>query len=174
MRGRGLRAKDIMQRRVVTVDPEMSAQAVLQLFLDRQITGAPVIDEVGKIVGVVSQSDLLQYQRQGAPAGPHAPSYYYETDGEALVRRLQAEVPSGATVQELMTPAAFTTGETTPLETVARFMLKHRVHRIIITRQGKLAGIVTSMDLLRALTGTRRPRGVRAARPGSTARKCEG
>jgi CBS-domain-containing membrane protein len=166
MRRRGLTAKDIMQRRVVTADPEMTAQAAMELFLDRQITGAPVVDEIGTLVGVVSQSDLLRHQRQGAPAIPQAPSYYYETDGQALVSRWRAEAPKGATVQELMTPAAFMTDEHTPLDKIARFMLKHRVHRVIITRQGKLAGIVTSMDLLRALLDTRGPHRSRARRTG--------
>lgn len=155
MSGSELTAKDIMQRYVLTVDPQMTVQEVMQLFLDRQITGAPVVNEDDRLVGVISQTDLLRHQRKAAPAA-QAPAYYHESDGEVLVSHLRIEAPTSTRVQEIMTPATFMTEEDTPVREMARFMLRRHVHRIIVTRDGKLAGIVTSMDLLRALLGPRR------------------
>ena len=161
----GLTAKDIMQKHVVTVDPQMTVQEVLQLFLERQITGAPVVDEDEKLVGVISQTDLLRYQRRAAPANTQVPSYYHESDGEVLVSQLRMDASETTRVQDIMTPAAFMTEADTPVGEIARFMLKRRVHRIIVTHHGKLAGIVTSMDLLRAVLGKRVPRHAGKRRP---------
>ena len=146
-----LTAKDVMQRNVVSVDPMMTVPEVVQCFLDRQITGAPVVDEEDKLVGVISQTDLLRHQRRGAPAGAQKPSYYQQANGEVLVSHLKIDASATARVRDLMTPVTFMTEEETPLREVPRFMLERHVHRIIVTRQGKLAGIITSMDLLRAL-----------------------
>ena len=154
---RELTAKDIMRKHVVTVDPQMTVQDVVQLFSDRQITGAPVVEEGEKLIGVISQTDLLRYQRR-APAEHPVPNYYHESDGEVLVRHMQMDAPGTVQVQHLMTPAAFLTETDTPVGEVARFMLKRRVHRIIVTRNGRLAGIITSMDLLRVLLRNRPPR----------------
>jgi CBS domain-containing protein len=154
---RELTAKDIMRKNVLTVDPELTVQEVMQLFLDRHITGAPVVDEEDKLVGVISQTDLLRYQRSMAPVAAHTPSYYQESDGEVFVSHMRIEAPASTRVQDLMTPAAFMTEEDTPVGEIARFMLRRHVHRIIVTRKGKLAGIVTSMDLLRALLNQRSP-----------------
>ncbi len=147
---RRLTAKDIMHGNVLTVDPEMSVQDVMQLFIDRQITGAPVVEAGGKIVGVVSQTDLMRYQQRGGDAG-RVPSYYLQANGEVMVSHLQREPAPQGRVQDIMTPAAFMTEETTAVQEVARFMLHRHVHRILVTRKGSLVGIITSMDLLRAL-----------------------
>jgi CBS domain-containing protein len=153
----GVTAKDIMKRNVLTVDPQMTVQEVMQFFLERQITGAPVVDEEEKLVGVISQTDLLRYQRRAPAVNPQVPSYYHESNGEVLVSHMQMEASKTTRVRDIMTPAAFMTEGDTPVSEIARFMLKRRVHRIIVTRQGKLAGIITSMDLLRALLGPRVP-----------------
>ncbi len=156
--GGELTAKEIMHKHVVTVDPEMTVQEVTQLFLDRQITGAPVVDEDDKLVGVISQTDLLRYQRRATPANTQVPSYYHDSDSEALVILMQRDTSDTDTrrVRDIMTPAAFMTEEDTPIREVARFMLRRHVHRIIVTHKDKLSGIITSMDLLRALLRPRR------------------
>jgi CBS domain-containing protein len=156
-------AKDIMRTKVLSVDPDMTVQDVMQFFLDCQITGAPVVDDTGRVVGVVSQSDLLRHQQRVGPAPMQAPAYYRESNGEVLLTHMRVETPLSARVQDIMTPAAFMTEQDTPVGDIARFMLRRRVHRIIVTRKGRLAGIITSMDLLRALV--RQQRSARSSRP---------
>lgn len=156
-RGHPMVARQIMEARVLTVDPEMTADEVLQLFLERQITGAPVVDEDGKLLGVISQTDLLRHQGgvDAHPAPPQPPSYYLEADGELLVRHLQVEGRAATRVRDLMTPAAYTTEHATPLQAIARFMWRKRIHRVLVTRRGTLVGVITTMDLLRALAWPR-------------------
>lgn len=160
-------ARDIMHRKVVTVAPDTSLRDVIQLFLQKQITGAPVVDDGGKILGVVSQTDLLRYeQRATLPPSSETPSFYQASNGDVLVTQLQKlEAPPEAQVQDIMTPAAFMTEESTPISAIARFMLRRHVHRILVTRKGKLAGILTSMDLLRTLLNKPSPRKQSAKRP---------
>jgi CBS domain-containing protein len=140
-----------MRRHVLTVDPQMTVADVLQLFLEQQITGAPVVNEDEKLIGVISQSDLLRYQRRAPPPASAVPSYYLESNGTLLVDHVRSEARDTTRVRDLMTPAVFMTKDTAPVQALARFMLRKHVHRVLVTCRGKLAGIVTTMDLLRAL-----------------------
>lgn len=114
-------ARDIMHRKVKTLTPETSIREAAKLFSDRRITGAPVVSREGHLVGVVSQTDLVR--REGARDR----------------------------VEQIMTPWAVSFEEETPVLELARQMLRKRIHRVVITRDGKLSGIVTTMDLLKAL-----------------------
>lgn len=155
--GRGLTARDIMHRQLVTLDPELTIPEVRRIFLDRQVTGAPVVDEEGRILGVVSQTDLIRYQQRARPEGVEPAGFYQQTNGAVLLGPHDGDdLPRTARVEDIMTPAAFMTRPDAPVPAVARFMLRRHVHRLIVADQGRLLGIVTSMDLLRALL--RRPR----------------
>lgn len=116
-------AKDIMHKRVISVGPSMTLKELAKLLSDRGITGAPVVSPDGKVLGVVSQTDLV---------------------------REKGEVVS---VEQVMTPWAVSFEEDTPVRELARQMVAKHIHRIIITKDGELCGIVTSMDLLRVLVG---------------------
>lgn len=132
-------AKDLMTRQVATLTPLTTIGEAARFLTDQRISGAPVVDARGNILGVVSQTDLVRHQSGKAPDGwPGEPS---AVDG--------AEVP----VVSVMTGAVVTCEEDTPLDEVARLMLDRRIHRVLVTRQGKLCGIVTAMDLLRAVPG---------------------
>ena len=115
-------AKDIMRKRVITVTPRMTLKETAKLLTKRGISGAPVVGPQGKVVGVISQTDLV----------------WVENDP---MRR----------VEQAMTPWGVSFEEETPVKDIARQMLAKRIHRVIITRKGELCGIVTSMDMLRAL-----------------------
>lgn len=155
----------VMQRAVLTLSPEMGVRDALDRLVDWRVTGAPVVDEAERVVGVLSQRDLLRYEQHAPPPKPAVPSYYQRLNGEVLVSRMEFPEDSTQRVRDVMTPAVFMTDEATPVPAVARFMLRKRVHRVLVTRDGKLAGIVTTMDLLRGLLRSckpaqhRRPRG---------------
>lgn len=113
-------AKDIMRKRVVCLSPETTLAAAAALFSKRGISGAPVVSAEGRLLGVLSRTDMAG--RDGA---------------------LRAE--------QAMTPWAVSLEEDTPVRELASQMLAKRIHRIMITRNGEIRGIVTSMDMLRAL-----------------------
>lgn len=155
-----MQVKDIMRKRVVTLQPWMTTHEAAQVFVDKDITGAPVVDADGKLVGVLSQTDLIRRQREASP-DEEVPSFYRE--GGETARGFHVERPDQTRVEELMTPAVLSAEETTPVDQVAQVMLQRHIHRIMITRRGRLCGIVTSMDMLRALLAL--ARGPKNARP---------
>lgn len=143
-----MQARDIMRKRVVTVTPDMTLREVAKLFSDRRISGAPVVEPGGGLVGVVSQTDLVQQERDSSAV---APAYQRQTEETARSRGLHIEDPDYTRVEQVMTPWVVSFEQDTPVPEIARQMLAKRIHRVMITRDGKLCGIVTSMDMLRAL-----------------------
>jgi CBS domain-containing protein len=176
--------QEIMQRHVVTVSPDTSVRDLLRLLVANQISGVPVVSAQGKILGVVSATDVIRLGAQEAEVanGPGfwepllvpredfdeesaAPffllgeDWIYPTDpGEGgAFRGLFDEV----SVADIMTPAAFTVGPRETVGAVAKFLLQGRIHRALVVDGERLEGIVTAFDLLKAFvedepTGTGR------------------
>ncbi len=140
---------DVMNPGVVCTRPDMSLREVERLFTDRRITGAPVVDEDGRPVGVVSQHDLVASQADPPSAGDSGRFY---TDVETYRDIARAPIdPSELLVSRVMTPEVVSVDRETPIAEAARLMRDRRVHRLLVTRKGVLVGIVTSIDLLAAL-----------------------
>lgn len=142
-------AADIMRKDVVTVRDTATIRELAQLLLESGISGAPVVDASGKLVGVVSQTDLVRGVRE-EPQPHEAPAYHADLDRWLGRHGFQVEAPDFKVVREVMTPGAITAGAETPVTDLAKTMESRRVHRVIITRRKRIVGIVTSMDVLRA------------------------
>lgn len=142
--------KDVMNPDVVTVPSDLPLAAVADLFKERCISGAPVVDGAGTVLGVVSQTDLMLANRAGVA---EVARYQLEPEGLGVT---VTEV-AAASAESVMTPGAIAIDEKTPIAQVAQAMLERHIHRMLVTRDGKLAGIVTTMDLLRVLAGTAKP-----------------
>lgn len=115
-----MKAQDIMRKKVLTVRPETNSRAVARLLAARGVSGAPVVGPEGDLIGVVSQTDLMR------------------------------QADAGCTVASVMTPWTVSFEEDTEIRELARQMLAKRIHRVVVTRKGRLCGIITSMDMLRA------------------------
>lgn len=152
MKKHGYTAKDIMRRQVVSIRPEAYVHELASLLDDRGISGVPVIDGRGELLGVVSKSDLVHHQREGE-LQPEQHAFYREG---ALPQGFHVEVPDRTRVKEIMTPAIISAEEETPVAALARMMRRRHIHRILVTRGRRLSGIVTAMDLLRLLEAGRR------------------
>jgi len=148
-----LLAGDIMQRDVVTLGETWDVREALALLTERRISGAPVIDGDGDLVGVLSLTDLARLHDASPAKARRDESDFYRTTSpaDAPPEPPAADRLSGITVRDAMTPIVIDADARTPIEKLAGIMIDLRVHRVIITREGKLAGIVTSMDLLRVL-----------------------
>lgn len=142
-------AKEIMRRKIVAVDCRLSLQELTKVLRENDISGAPVVDETGAVLGVVSQTDLLRSRRETA-AG-EVPIYHRELDGASTSLGIHFEESDESRVEHIMTPGAISFDQETPVETLAEAMLERHIHRVLITRGDRLVGIVTTMDLLRAL-----------------------
>lgn len=156
-------AKDIMHKNVVTVTPNMTLREVAKIFSDRRISGAPVVEPGGGLVGVVSQADLVQKERDSSVRTP-AIQTEMEMEETARSRGLHVEDPDYTRVKQVMTPWVVSFEQDTPVPELARQMLAKRIHRVVITQEGKLCGIVTSMDMLKALVKMNASRGSRLSR----------
>ena len=119
-----------------------------KIFEEKCISGAPVVDAAGAILGVVSQTDLVRTRRESSAA---VPLYHRELDNAARSAGIHLEELEQTRVEQIMTPGVISLDEETPVEQVAKLMIASRIHRILITRGDRLSGIVTTMDLLRAL-----------------------
>lgn len=178
--------RDIMQTEVATASPEMTVRELARLWDDYGISGAPVCDASGRVLGVVSATDLVRLTAEApddavAPGPPYEelPPEEVEEDGEAATWYyfLAEEAPSrydgapagipeaaagGVTVGDIMTPVIFSVRPQTTLPELARFLIRARIHRALVMEAGRLLGIVTAFDVLRAVAGE--PNGREAAR----------
>jgi CBS domain-containing protein len=127
-----LKVKDVMTRRVICVAKDQYLSAAAGLFLEKGISGAPVVDEKGRCVGMLSAIDYVR----------RAHALRTEPDGDATAERVGEEMSSGVrSVQPEQT-----------LLTAARIMCEKHVHRLpVLNLEGKPVGLITSMDVVAAL-----------------------
>lgn len=147
-----LAAKDIMNPHVVSVTDTMDLREVAKIFTEEGITGAPVVDEMGHLVGVISQSDLVEYELATEHELTVEAPFYRRPYDDALdpSRGFQIEELPADRVKDVMTPFLVTVEEDTPIREVAARMAKFGIHRLIVVDEDpQIRGIVTSMDVLR-------------------------
>jgi CBS domain-containing protein len=146
-------AADLMVPNPVSLRADATATEALRLFTHKGITAAPVIDEAGHPIGVLSRSDLLIHHRETtAPPPAHAP-YFQDAHLEAPVCTVpDATSDRRVTVADLMTPAVFAVAPEASARRVVAEMLALRVHRLfVVDGDGLLVGVISAMDVLRNL-----------------------
>jgi len=144
-------ARDIMIRDVVSVPEDMDLRDLARLFLEKGITGAPVVDREGNLSGVISQTDLLYYQLMRGEELTLESDFYHavRVEGRHLPAGFQVEDANVQRVAEVMTPVVHSVVETADLDSVARMMTRRHIHRVIVRSGRKVAGIITALDVLR-------------------------
>jgi len=146
-----LKVKDIMSKKPITVSPETEILHATKLLLENRINGVPVVDEAGKLVGILCQSDLIAQQKK-LPV----PSFFTFLDGLiplTSMKQLEKEVQkiAATTVAQAMTPKPVSVSPDTGIEAVAALMVDNNFHTIPVVEEGKLVGIVGKEDILRTL-----------------------
>ena len=146
-------AKDLMTPDPVSLRDTATVQEAVVLLTDKGIGAAPVIDEAGHPVGVVSHSDILAHEREQfrLPASAYAGATTYPVTGSP-----DAGPVTGSTdptrVRDLMTPAVFSVTPDTPASKVVEEMLALKVHRLFVLDSSRvLIGVITALDVLRHL-----------------------
>lgn len=139
-------AKDVMRTDFQTVSEAADVWEMARLFTTHGIAGAPVVSEAGKLLGVVSLTDIIRHLKEVFESCAQGRAFYSESEPDSPKRPARA-VTAGA----LMTMPAIHAEEDTPVIRLSVLMATHRIHRIIITRQGRVRGIVATMDLLKAI-----------------------
>lgn len=167
--------RDLMQTNVVTVGPDATIRELTRLLSDHQISGAPVVDAGGRVLGVVSATDVLRFVADEVDATvatfPTAPSrqedaeddddepdlldYFALVEGAVVapegVDWITADAFEEGTVKEIMTPVHFSVRSDASVEELADLLFRGRIHRALVIDDDELEGIVTTFDILKAL-----------------------
>jgi CBS domain-containing protein len=156
-----MQAQELMSRNLVVVPPETPVAAVAELLAERGISAVPVVDADGKPHGIVTEGDLIR-RLADAPQGPL--TWFlnmFRRPGPLAQRFAKAH---GATARDVMSRELVTVGETATAEEIAALMEKHAIRRVLVVKDGRMAGLVSRADLLRAIL--RRQGAPGAAAPG--------
>ena len=177
-----LTVRDVMSAPVVTVSPDITVRQLARLLADEEISGAPVVDGNGTLLGVVSATDVVRLAAEDAevhiassslpsdraafpdPSGDKEPEpdpygFFLPEDspfsGERLLDQFAESELDAALVSEIMTPVAFSVGPDDSLKELAEFLVRGRIHRAVVVEGDRLRGIVSSADVLRAVADGR-------------------
>jgi CBS-domain-containing membrane protein len=144
-----MRVEDVMTADVIAVGPEVSVHKAARLMSDHGVSGLPVIDAEGRVIGIVTEGDLIL--RQAAPRARHWWARFF-ADPEALARDYRKA--AGTTVGEVMTRAVVSVGPDLGIEAAARILYDRGLRRVPVVRDGRLVGILARGDLVKAIAAT--------------------
>jgi predicted transcriptional regulator len=173
-----LRLKDLMQRDVVAVSPDLTLRELVEVFAEREVSGAPVVTS-RKVIGVISQTDIFDFREDASPVslGPDGPSddpedpprkrpgtsasdFFSDSWDPAemgtvelmrTTRDRDLDLLNQYTVADVMTRDVLSQPSGTTLKKAAQYMLDRGIHRILVIDDGELQGIVTVTDIVRAV-----------------------
>jgi CBS domain-containing protein len=149
-----LTAKDIMKGEVLTVKTDWSIEQLGEFMIENSISGAPVLSHDGRLTGVVSLTDIVRHASIPGKDLKATETHDFYLDSLNLqfareeIRAYHLEAEPLATVKDIMTPMIFDVTEDTSLKEVADAMIRGQIHRVFVTRDEKLIGIITSLDML--------------------------
>jgi len=147
-----LKAKDIMTRDVITVPENTTVEELGRLFIEKDISGAPVVDNAGYLIGVITENDLISKNSR-----LHIPMILRLFDAFIPLgtSKLETEITkmAASTVGEACTRKVVTIAEEPPLDEVATLMNERKIHLLPVLRHGKVVGIIGKRDLIRGIAG---------------------
>ena len=148
-----MKAHDVMVSPVITVKPSSSVREVAKTFLERRISAAPVVDDQGKLVGIVSEGDLMHRAEAGTER--HRSWWLQALTAEEILAAEYVKA-HGRKVADVMTRDVITATADTPLHEIAALLEKNSIKRVPIVKNGQLVGIVSRANLIQAVASTRK------------------
>ncbi len=152
-----LTAKDVMTQELLEVKEDWPLDRLAEFFVENSVSGAPVTSEDGKLIGVVSLTDIVRFDIMPVKNDESEEQRGYDrhalerdyTPAEIASFRVQSE--SLVTVRDIMTPMVFNVNEDASVRQVVDTMARGRIHRIFVTRDEKVVGIIAALDILKAM-----------------------
>ncbi len=145
-----MKARDIMSTNLVTISPEATIENAARLMADENISGIPVINNEGEMVGMISEGDLLGKHKQISP-----PAYieflggiFFTESQDKYFEDIKRHVATH--VKDLMTEKVISINPDTPLEEIATIMFENKIKRLPVLEDGELVGIVSRADVVKA------------------------
>ena len=148
-----MQVKDVMTRNVISVQSDDQVLKAARLMLQNRISGLPVVDKNGELVGIVTEGDFLRRSELGTQRRRSKWLEFIVGPGKLAEDYVHA---SGRKVEEIMTPEPCVVSEDDTLEKVVELMERHRVKRLPVVRAGRMVGIVSRANLLHALASLSR------------------
>ena len=149
---RPITAADVMNPNVLMVQEDMTVEELASFLVESEISGAPVVDPAGRLVGVVSVTDLARSVAEDLDGDRQSRDFFVSEWGGTLrrdqVEGLQFGEESEMRVRDIMTPAIYSVDAETPIPEVAETLINSHIHRLLVTSGERVVGIVTSSDLL--------------------------
>jgi CBS domain-containing protein len=147
---------DIMQRKVLTIAPGKSLPDLERALLRSRVSALPVVERSGKMVGIVSRSDVVRQLCLERSLGEAMADAYRDQTDEAFVEKSRRDVAQAIgqrmeqlCVRDVMIRDVVTVAPDLPLVKAAQLMIERRIHRLPVVEDGKLVGIVSSLDFTR-------------------------
>ena len=142
-----MKAKDIMTQRVISISPNASILEAAHLMLQHRISGLPVVDPAGVLIGIVTEGDFLRRAETGTER--RRPRWLeLVLGGRAAADFTHSH---GRKVEEVMSDSPYSVSEDTTLDEIVSLMERHRIKRVPVTRDAHLVGIVSRANLMRAM-----------------------
>ena len=147
---RPITAADVMNPRVLAVSADWTLPGLADFLVEHEISGAPVVDAAGRLLGVVSVTDIAA-ALAAENAGSKGSDFWKSAWPEGPSRETLADLAARGvrlTVREIMTPEVYTVLEETPVSELAETLVEEHVHRLLVLREERVVGIVSTSDLL--------------------------
>ena len=142
-----MRAADVMTTNICVVAPEAPIQEIAREMLDRRISGMPVVDGDGNVLGIVSEGDLVRR----AELGTDRRSWWLDMVSSDRTLASDYVKTHGRTARDVMSSPAVVVEESTGLAEIAKLLESRRIKRVPVVRDGKLVGVVSRADIVRGL-----------------------
>jgi CBS domain-containing protein len=143
-----MRAIDVMVRDVATVHPDTDVTDAVKLLAEHDVSALPVVDDTGKLVGMLSEADLIHRVETGTEK--RRPWWQEALTGASTLAADFAK-SHGKKVGEVMTPGVVSVAKNTPLSEIAAVLERNGIKRVPVVRDGRLVGIVSRSNLIQAL-----------------------
>jgi CBS domain-containing protein len=147
-----MKARDVMVSPVITVKSSVLVADAAKLLLESRISALPVVDDKGKVIGIVSEGDLMHRHEADTERRRSWWLDLLTTDDERAIEYAQAHARK---VADVMTKTVITASPETPLHEIASLLEKHSIKRVPIVEHGALVGIVSRANLIQAVAGAR-------------------
>ena len=144
-------AKDIMTKEVISVSPDLVVEKLAEIFWENRISGAPVVDDDGTVIAIVTENDLIDQNKK-----VHIPTMIAILDSVIMLEKadkIEKEIRkmTGTAVKDICSGTLITVEPETPLDEVATIMAEKQVHTLPVLADGKLVGVVGKSDIIKTM-----------------------